>query len=67
MAIRMKSKPLWFSCWSPGNEGIVGGLAYDNELIKTIPFFKIGKIGLNGLYYSLREVLSGLLKSDDVY
>ena len=60
MAIRMKSKPLWFSCWSPRVEGIVGELPYDNELIKTIPFFKTAGIGLNGLYYSLREAISGL-------
>ena len=67
MTLLKNSKPLWFSCWSPGVEGIVGELAYDNELVKTIPFFKIAEIGLNGLYYSLREVLSGVSKSDDVH
>ena len=66
MAIRV-SKPLWFNCWSPTNEGIVGTHSYNNEFIKTMPFFRIAKIGQNGIYYTLREVFNGLSKSDDVH
>ena len=63
----MKSKPLWFSCWSPMNEGICGMASYDNKLFNSIVYFIRKPIRTEEVYYGLRGVLSGLSKSDDVH